>query len=496
MRGYTSVILLVLHAVPTHCALARDVATFQLTGIGTARIPLDFIGFSIEVDSAPELLLAGGLGGPPRASIGALLNTLRTAAGAAEGPNIRVGGNSADASVWVPTGPIPPNSTYRITQADLEAYASAIPAWNGSVTVDTTLRYPRQPELDAAHVSASLKALGSRLASFEIGNEPDLFFENGIRAPTYTYAQYKEDYTAVSSVLMPLLNGTHVRVQGATWCSNKWSLADYQDYVTAFGHTFSSISVHRYAETACRGATPTIEGLLADKSAEGLARGVSPYVTAAPKNVPVFIGEGNSISCGGYAGVSDVWASALWVVDALFNMAAVGIKRWAFHGMPNGPYAVISYPNRRVDTPNVRPIFYGLLAFATAAGHSSTLYEVKNVSSTNPYIKCWSVKDDSGATRVVVIHKDPAPGLLNATITIVPAAKLLGTGTLIRGLPGPNGIRSAWNESITFGGLTWSTSTDGQPSGESKRETVEPKEGIFLFEMPPYSIAILHLPTA
>jgi hypothetical protein len=478
-----------------YSALARDVATFQLTDVGGARIPRDFIAFSIEVGSAPEVLLDGGLGGPPRASIDALFNTLRAAAGAAAGPNIRVGGNSADESVWAPTGTLPPNSTYRITQADLEAYASTVPAWNGSVTLDITLRYPRQPELDAAHVSASLKALGSRLASIEIGNEPDLFFENGIRPPTYTYAQYKEDYGSVSSVIMPLLAGTDVWVQGATWCSNKWTLADYHDYVTTFGHTFSSISVHRYAETACHSATPSIEGLLADKSAAGLALSVAPYVTAAPKGVPVFIGEGNSISCGGYAGVSDVWASALWAVDALFNMAAVGIKRWAFHGMPNGPYAVISYPNRHEDTPNVHPIFYGLLAFATAAGHGSTLHEVKNLSNTNPFIKCWGVKDDDGASRLVVVHKDPAPGLGNATITIVPPAGLVGAGRLIRGLPGPKGIRSAWNESITLGGLTWSTSTNGHPSGESKDESVEAKDGKFVFEMPPYSIAILLLPT-
>lgn len=60
-------------------------------------------------------------------------NVLRDCSGSV-GPNIRVGGNSADESVYT-SGPLPPGDTYRITSADLEAYKLAIPTWNGSLTL-------------------------------------------------------------------------------------------------------------------------------------------------------------------------------------------------------------------------------------------------------------------------------------------------------------------------------------------------------------------------
>ena len=321
-------------------AAAGDTATFSLSSApvlpNAKPIPPRFIGLSIEVGSTPSVFNINGVTGTPRASLAALLNTLRLAAGDAEGPVVRVGGNSADESAWVPSGPLPPNSTYRITAADLATYVAAVAGWNGSITLDTTLRYPALASpLVTGHVTAALAVLGDRLSAVELGNEPDLFFENGIRNPSYGYPGYKVDYAAVSNAVVPLL--PRPMIQGATWCSARWN-SDFEDYMNNHAATMSSVSIHRYAETACHGAQPTLAGLLADKASVGLALDVAPYVATADRHgVPAFIGEGNSISCGGFAGVSDVWGAALWVVDTLFNMAAVGIERWNFHGMPGGP---------------------------------------------------------------------------------------------------------------------------------------------------------------
>ena len=59
----------------------------------------------------------------------ALLTVLRSASSLQpRGPSIRIGGNSADASVWWDGNPLPlpPNQTYAITRADLQAYAAAL----------------------------------------------------------------------------------------------------------------------------------------------------------------------------------------------------------------------------------------------------------------------------------------------------------------------------------------------------------------------------------
>ncbi len=52
------------------------------------------------------------------------------------GPNIRVGGNSADESVYMPgTAPLPSGDDYRITDTDFEIYLLAVPQWGGSLTL-------------------------------------------------------------------------------------------------------------------------------------------------------------------------------------------------------------------------------------------------------------------------------------------------------------------------------------------------------------------------
>ena len=77
--------------------------------------------------------------------------------------------------------------------------------------------------------------------------------------------------------------------------------------------------------------------------------------------------ELNSVSCGGARGVSDTFASALWILDTLFNMAAVGVDGVNIHTF-----------NKALDQPSlthssggwqahVDPMDYGTPTFARAA---------------------------------------------------------------------------------------------------------------------------------
>jgi hypothetical protein len=295
----------------------------------------------------------------------------------------------------------------------------------------------------------------------------------------------------VSAAVAPLL--PQRMIQGGAWCSGRW-FSSFSDFMGAFGPTMSSVSIHRYAESVCHGDKATIEGLLADKSAGGEAAGVAGWVALA-RGVPLFIGEGNSVSCGGAEGVSNVWASALWALDVLFSMAAVGVQRWNFHGMPGGPYAVFSFPDAAAEDVQVRPIFYGLLAFAGAVGQRGVLRNVTTVASTNPFIKCWSVAAAGGATRVVLIHKD-MNAAANATVTVVPAAAAAGDAVLVRGLPdAAKGVHSEWNDGISFEGLSYATTVNGRPAGTRASESVPPGSGgEFTLHLPPGSFAMLTLP--
>lgn len=296
-----------------------------------------------------------------------------------------------------------------------------------------------------------------------------------------------------------------------------------------------ALSFHNYAESVCNGDVATVDGLLADKSAAGHAADMAPLAaTAMAKHVPFYIGEGNSVSCGGKTGVSDVFASALWVVDILFNMAAIGAQvreggvrgaaglpprcrcctaaschprrhcrllttplsqRWNFHGGPLGAYATIAFPPGSQDVAQVRPMYYGLLAFTAATANASVIMRVNTQHNDNPFVKCWAVTDERGVSRVVVIHKDPSATAADITVTIAPPSALRGAAALTRVMPGPKGVLATWDEPITYGGVTWSSTSNGRPSGTPTTETVPAAAaGDYTFVLPRASIAILVLP--
>ena len=64
---------------------------------------------------------------------------------------------------------------------------------------------------------------------------------------------------------------------------------------------------------------------------------VARYVTLAHAHgIGLRIDELNSVSCGGARGVSDTFTSALWALDAAFQMARVGVDGVNIHTAPNG----------------------------------------------------------------------------------------------------------------------------------------------------------------
>ena len=50
------------------------------------------------------------------------------------------------------------------------------------------------------------------------------------------------------------------------------------------------------------------------------------------------------------------------------------------------------YENTNADAAEVRPLFYGLWAFATATRGGAVLLRVTTLASNNPYIKAWAMK--------------------------------------------------------------------------------------------------------
>ena len=74
------------------------------------------------------------------------------------------------------------------------------------------------------------------------------------------------------------------------------------------------------------------------------------------------------MACRGKAGVSDTFASALWVTDALFSLARAGVDGVNMHTLPDAAYELFAFSRQGGRwQAQVRPVYYGLQLFAQAA---------------------------------------------------------------------------------------------------------------------------------
>jgi alpha-L-arabinofuranosidase len=156
--------------------------------------------------------------------------------------------------------------------------------------------------------------------------------------------------------------------------------------------------------------------------------------------------------------VSDSYASSLWVIDFLFNVALGGAVGVNMHGGGNGPgYTPIADDSGGVI--EARPEYYGLLLFALAG--SGTLLETE-LSIGSVDATAYAVRTPSGGLNLIVVNKDT---LQNLTLTIQTnqnirtATMLLMTGASLAATSGVTIQSATVNPNGSFNPATPTTLT-------------------------------------
>lgn len=163
------------------------------------------------------------------------------------------------------------------------------------------------------------------VSGIEIGNECDIYTGNGHRNKSYDYAQYETEFAAYLAAYKTA-GLPPKRIQGATFCCFVKSFDDgLKGYVHKYATDLATLSYHSYSGDHCGTHSVTASQLLSAEASSGRAEKYTFVAAdAASEQVPFVIGEGNSVACGGQPGVSDTFASTLWVLDWLPSISKIG----------------------------------------------------------------------------------------------------------------------------------------------------------------------------
>ena len=361
------------------------------TGRPAFPIRRDFMGLGYEISSVAR----PGLLHPANRVYLQLLRTLSPRG------VVRVGGNTSDYASYSPVGNAvsAPNATI-VNDAVLHDLGGFLDAsgWNliWGLNLGTGTEAAAVAEANALHAS-----VGDRLLAFEIGNEPDLFEYAQHRTPGYHYADWLAEYRRYKVALRESIPA--IPLAGP-------DVAVLTDWVTEFaadeGKDAVLLTHHYYRES--QNPTSTIDKLL---SVDPNLQPKLDQLRAASQSsgAPYRICEVNSFSGGGKAGVSDTLASALWVLDYMFTLAASGCSGVNMETGVNQLGFISFYSPIGDDEQghySAKPEYYGMLAFSRAA--RGELLDL-DLETSSPDLKAYATRPNPKVALLTLINKGSQP---------------------------------------------------------------------------------------
>lgn len=367
--------------------------SLTVTATSTGTIPPRFMGLSYE-----KLAMTYGYFHASNHNLIALFR--RLGAGV-----LRLGGGSVDRLLWTPKAT---GTHTQISPANIRNLAAFLDATGWQCLYGVNLA-TSTPTLAAEEIGFAVSTLGSSLLGIELGNEPDEYGVAGnFFAGDWTFQDFLDRWLSFRSTILqisPAVAFTAPATGGGNHISS-WTLP----FAQAVTPSELTLLTQHYYRASGASTTSTASFLV---SPDGQLSIELATLAAGSRQLglPYRLSECNSFSNGGAAGVSNSYASSLWVIDFLFNAALAGASGVNLHGGGSAPgYTPIGDDSGAVI--EARPEYYGLLLFSLAGAGTllATQLSVGDVAAT-----AYAIKTESGGLNLILVNKDP---LQNLTITI------------------------------------------------------------------------------
>ncbi|KAJ3930263.1 MAG: hypothetical protein NXY57DRAFT_898435 [Lentinula lateritia] len=270
--------------------------------------------------------------------------------------------------------------------------------------------------------------LGISLKFLEIGNEPDLYMNNGLRPKNYNVTQYVSEWTHFADAIFEeiKLNTTSTRFLAGAFAGSSSNFEGFSPQAifnlgisnSLAGQYIQAFSEHHYQGTFCSGSEGVLSDLMSKANIRGnLSQYASDIQATNDQGFDYILGETNSYSCHGAPGVSNTAGAAIWALDYALYSATLGIKQVYFHDGIGFKYNLIQpltltrsildgSPLSAPLPPHIQPQYYAGIVAAEAIGrYGNTL--ISELPIDNPQISGYSFYDDSQVKRLVLINHTP-----------------------------------------------------------------------------------------
>jgi hypothetical protein len=377
--------------------------------VAAAISPADFLGLSFELRSLPAIA-----GYASRGDLVALLRSLGRGV-------LRFGGTSADEQVaWVANpsavgrAALPHWASTAIDPQDLAGIAALARESGWRVLLTVNLGH-YDPGAAAQEAHAAHTALGSALVGIEIGNEPDRYVRKGLRGRGWDFATYRAQAAAYRAAIATAAPG--VAIAGPDPASGVPGLA----WLRGAARTLRPqlLTDHYYPLSSC-GYRPTVSELLSlNLRRADRAMLAKMLAIAGAAGMPLRVDETNSVSCEGFAGVSDTFGSTLWALDYTAQALGAGAAGLNFHDLlaKRGAYSPLlatSPAALAAGALRAQPEWYALLAARELPGSRPLHTRVTSASgraAIDGELDASAFLAPDGRLRLVLVDYDP-PGSL------------------------------------------------------------------------------------